>query len=394
MKEKEYKLLRDLTVINESARSIFSISRDEYAMCSYIQYRSADSRQAICGWCCDDKDDIAFFVGISRQALRKMVVRLEQKNLIETGSAKGHIRVTATWIDTETSCKQSLQEKIEEKSKSSKQSLHGQVNKVYTEKGNRVNKVSETNNVSKKDSNNKKELEKEVIEPQAAFAVTTHTPQPTINGMKIKTVEYDEIDVEEPKKKKPSPTKFKLQKQSAVWKVDPESEIQELLSDDLCRERLFRQCRVPLDRYDDYVDRFKLKVQSEQAEHNNRRDFRSHFFNWASLEYVREQKGERPTATTPDELLGQISAWYHANPEIWHQAKQFAGVETWTAAKLKTLVQRYCARQIADGRAGDTFEQHNGRIQVWLLTETKQTTAGPSANGNGRVYSEPKFRET
>lgn len=391
MKEKEYILLRDLTIINETARSIFRISRDEYALCSYVQYRSADPRQQIGGWCCDDKDYISFFVGISRQALRKMVVRLEQKGLLETGSAKGHIRVTAIWIDTETSCKQSLQAKVEQKANARKQSLHGHVNKVYTKNDNHVNKVSETNKVSKKDINKKKELEKDIIAPKTALSVTTHTPQQPIKNFQVTTVEHAVIELEEKPKAKPA---AKPKKQTAVWKVDPETEIEELRNDDLCKERLFRQCRIPLDLFDEYVSRFELKVGSEQSEHNNRRDFRSHFFNWASLEYVKEQKGQRPTANTPDGLLKEISTWYHANPAVWNEAKQYAGVQGWAAPKLKAVVQKYCARQIADGRGGDTFEQHNARIQSWFLTETKAAVAAPSmaSNGKGRALAEPKFR--
>lgn len=102
---------------------------------------------------------------------------------------------------------------------------------------------------------------------------------------------------------------------------------------------------------------------------------------------------DHPTATTPDALLNEISAWYRKNPAIWHEAKQYAGVQNWAAAKLKSVVQKYCARQIADGRGSDTFDQHNARIQTWFLTETKATVAGPSVNGNGRQnISEPRFK--
>jgi hypothetical protein len=175
--------------------------------------------------------------------------------------------------------------------------------------------------------------------------------------------------------------------------VDPETEIEALLNDYKCKEQFFTHYRIPVEFFETYVRRFELNTASMQDEHNNRPAFRRHFFAWAALEYKREQKGDRPTATTPDGLLKEISAWYHKNPLVWNEAKKFAGVQGWAAPKLKSVVQKYCARQIADGRGGDTFDQHNARIQSWFLTEPKAAVAAPSMNGNGREHlQEPKFR--
>lgn len=246
------------------------------------------------------------------------------------------------------------------------------------------------NNIDKSiKSNSENNVDKNA--PKKALSITTHAPQPPINDFGITTVEHAVIDLEENPKPKPA---ARPKKQTAVWKVDPETEIQELLTDELCKERMFRQCRVPLDLFETYVRRFELKVGSEQAEHNNRRDFRSHFFNWAAMEYIREQKGDRPTATTPDGLLKEISEWYHKNPALWHEAKQYGKVEKWTAEKLKGLVTEFCAWQIKNGNGNDTFAQHNAGIQSWFLRETKATVAGPSVNVGGRQhFSEPKFKE-
>lgn len=66
------------------------------------------------------------------------------------------------------------------------------------------------------------------------------------------------------------------------WRpVDPEEEVILMKSDDLCREHFFRQTRLPIDRFDTLLSDFLLKVKSESHQHNNRKDFRSHFFNWA-----------------------------------------------------------------------------------------------------------------
>jgi hypothetical protein len=131
------------TSINEKARSILEISRDEYALCSYIQYRSSDPRGKAAGWCTDTKQEIADFIGISRQGLHKMTAKLVSVRLLET-SSKGFQRVTGKWIDTESECKQSLHQSVNKVYTKRKQSLHQSVNKVdevYKELDNKLEKV-------------------------------------------------------------------------------------------------------------------------------------------------------------------------------------------------------------------------------------------------------------
>lgn len=101
-------LKKNYTNINEPAKRFLKISRDEYGLCAYVQYRSADPRQKIRGWCCDPKQEIAEWVGISRAGLYKMIDRLSGQNLLET-DAKGNLSVTAFWVDTDNECKLSLQ---------------------------------------------------------------------------------------------------------------------------------------------------------------------------------------------------------------------------------------------------------------------------------------------
>ena len=104
------------TTINEVCRKNLGVSRDEYALCSYVQYRSADPRNVRPGWCCDEKDEIADFVGITRPGLYKMVSRMVNSALLY--SEKSTYRVTEKWVDAENSCKLSL---------------HDDVNLVYTD---------------------------------------------------------------------------------------------------------------------------------------------------------------------------------------------------------------------------------------------------------------------
>ena len=106
------------TLIDEQARKELDITRDEYALCSFVHYRAADPRQKKPGWCCDEREDIAEFVGITRAGLFKMITRMEGKNLIEVDTQTRAIRVTSAFVDAEN--------KVQPR----KQSLHGRVNKV------------------------------------------------------------------------------------------------------------------------------------------------------------------------------------------------------------------------------------------------------------------------
>jgi len=107
-KQSTPKLKKQATNILEKARRIMGITRDQYAFCQYVHYRCADPRQSVSGWCCDTKEDIADFVGISRVGVHKMARAMEQSKLVSI-SIGGYYQVTETWIDIESDCKQSLQ---------------------------------------------------------------------------------------------------------------------------------------------------------------------------------------------------------------------------------------------------------------------------------------------
>jgi hypothetical protein len=127
------------------------ITRDEYALCSYIHYRASDPRQKQSGYCCDTKEEIAAFVRITRPGLFKMIDRMEKKNLLFVDAATRAVRVTERWID------------VENNTKERKQSLHDGVNKVYKERKQSlhdgVNKV--TMNIKVKKDNKKDKVERE-----------------------------------------------------------------------------------------------------------------------------------------------------------------------------------------------------------------------------------------
>jgi len=98
------------TTIHEDVRRMLGISRDVYAFCGYVHYRCADSRQKRSGWCCDNKQDVADFVGVTRRGLFKMAERVQEIGLIEI-SGSGDYRTTPKWIDAESKREQSSQNK-------------------------------------------------------------------------------------------------------------------------------------------------------------------------------------------------------------------------------------------------------------------------------------------
>lgn len=100
-------------------------------------------------------------------------------------------------------------------------------------------------------------------------------------------------------KKNTSPQVPAAPPQKGWMPVDPTAEIEAMRSDDICRERFFTVERLPLENYEGYLDRFLLKVKSEQHKHSNRRDFRNHFFSWARLTSPNGSGTAKPSTPTP-----------------------------------------------------------------------------------------------
>lgn len=193
------------TSINEKARNVLDISRDEYALCDYIQFRLADPRGKSGGWCCDTKQEIAEFIGISRPGLYKMIDRMEQERLIETDAITGFSRVTERWIDSVSECKQSLQDGVNKVYNERKQSLHSSVNKVTLNKENDI-KIDEI------------DIKVEAGKPQhAQQSETLIEPQP-VEAKKEKT---PPISARPPKKEKNTPKIHPENEQSFEYFSDP-----------------------------------------------------------------------------------------------------------------------------------------------------------------------------
>ena len=95
--------------------------------------------------------------------------------------------------------------------------------------------------------------------------------------------------VPEPQKNSP-PGSAASPQQSAWAPADPDTELNEMLHDDLCQERFFRQCQIPIDQFPRYIENFRLKANTEKKGYANLADFRGHFFSWARTEFEHQQK--------------------------------------------------------------------------------------------------------
>jgi len=78
------------TVINESVREHFDISRDEYALCDFIVNNTSVNSQ----WCVAHRWEMAEFVGITGRGIAKMVNKLCGLAILERGAIRGYIRAS------------------------------------------------------------------------------------------------------------------------------------------------------------------------------------------------------------------------------------------------------------------------------------------------------------
>jgi hypothetical protein len=275
------------TSINEKARHVLDISRDEYALCDYVQFRLADPRAKSGGWCSDTKQEIADFVGISRPGLYKMLDKMERLRLLEIDAITGFARVTGKWIDSVSECKQSLQAGVNKVYSECKQSLQGSVNKVT-----RI-----------KEEKEKREIEKEQQEEVAAaeFLVKSTTDFEGVTMVELQTLEAE-------KKESPKvPLKGSFPPQPARrWDAfDIDQAAQEFKRNQFSAENFARITGTPaaqmLDRFTEEVDAFVLEQKAKQTKYNRFDEFSSHFFNYAraKVRAGRNNQAQAPQQAPP-----------------------------------------------------------------------------------------------
>jgi len=294
--KKNKELKKRSTSIMEDARLVLDITRDDYALCQYIHYRSADPRQAKRGWCCDTKEDLAFFVGISRVGIYKMIDRLEGLKLIETDPTTGFVCACAHWIDTENEHREKANEK---KSNVNKVDTlpKDDVNKVYNEckqsLQDSVNKV--TPNI-KVEYDNKIDKEEEKEKPIAI----SQPPTPSLP---------ETIPLEEEEKKAPpvpvappAARRYDHQVFPNAQKHGPfslETGIAEIRGNQVMRDAFSMTRRVPAELFESYLTEFGLEQAAVDSAHHNLADFRKHFLNYSAKRYESEQKRKAADAPKP-----------------------------------------------------------------------------------------------
>ena len=446
---KEHKILMGTTSINEQMRRDLDISRDEFALCKYAHYRQADPRMIMAGWCTDEKDDVAYFVGISRQALRAMIQRMEAKNLLEISGAKGWFRATEKWIDTENACKETFRRELQERKDSRKETFHGNGKKLSTESGFDGKKLSETNKVSKLDIKEKEVVERKA--PQAA--VTTFTPA-QIDQTAVTLVEHEVFSLEAekentpnsagPQKEKepalqnagtleanPVPPTFQEEQQQSTYdlyktlEAKPRSKrtapagnnVEAEITDPEILE-FYQAISEMWAKWIDYKKREKkgtyksaeteavaiggLYRKSSGNPTAAREAILYSIENTYAGIYPPKANEAKPTAPrySPDDrpanpvtgadLLAEISKFYHANAGLWHQSLKEGNAEKWAQEKQVSTVKAFCLHQVSTGRATDTFAQLNARLQKWF--EKENTMGQPAFTGAPSIVHQAPAR--
>ena len=114
--------------------------------------------------------------------------------------------------------------------------------------------------------------------------------------------------------------------------------------------------------------------------------------------YSPEDRPANPV--TGNDLLAEISQFYHANAGLWRQSLKEGNAEKWVQEKQVGAVKAFCLHQVSTGRATDTFAQLNARLQAWFTKENSIQAASiagaPSTvhQAPARVSAPVRYQET
>jgi len=127
----------NFTIINHDARNKFGLTWIEYGLCDLV-YNLSNNPASENRWCYASKNTLANMLGISKQYVHKIIIKIIKLGLIERHSQTKYLKTTQLWFDTV----------IIKNTKDSKQSLLP-VNKVYSD-----SKQSLLHEIYYKDNNN------------------------------------------------------------------------------------------------------------------------------------------------------------------------------------------------------------------------------------------------
>jgi len=153
--------------------------------------------------------------------------------------------------------------------------------KISTTNGKTVNGFSVNGlSVNGKSVTNKKEEYKELIE--------VRTNSKVVEGEKKFSLESE---LEQSLKTE----KENIVRGAPAAGADIEKTIEALKENEFVREAFARVSRVPVEKYSEYLEEFKIKCRAEQAKHTNEGDTRKHFLNWARIRYQSESNNQKNT---------------------------------------------------------------------------------------------------
>jgi hypothetical protein len=268
------------TLVNEVARRRLNISRDEYALNQYIHYRCADPRQKVSGWCCDTKEEIAEFVGVTRPGLYQMIRRMQGIGLVEVG-VFGAFRCTEKFIDIENDCKQSLQPTVNKVYTDCKQSLQPTVNKVYTQY-----KVKEDISKSKEEEEEKAaSLCSSTFEAEKEKRIEVDFPAPQTAAVRLYDPQLPGVTILEPAPMPQYQADPRSNAPAPIERVSIPDEIEALKTDAAAKEAFTLSRKIPSSRFEEYVEAFRIDIAGRGETYPNVRKFRAHFFNWAGIRW-------------------------------------------------------------------------------------------------------------
>lgn len=333
----EPKLKKQATNILEKARRIMGITRDQYAFCQYIHYRCADPRQKVSGWCCDLKEEIGQFVGISRVAVHKMAKAMEESGLISV-SVGGYYKVTETWIDIESDCKQSLQ-------KNGKQD----VNFVYTGRKQSL----QINREKRKQS--------------------LHTPY------SIDNKEFDECENTPP----PAENFNNLEEEKNKWGLVPPPPAEAAAPG--LPEGTAEWTRETEDWLNKYADPTYL-VRTTGPENPGVTEVEGITLPAATaLTY-----DQYPRPKNSQELKERMRNYFVANPREWQDGVlEQSHATKWPPEKIGDCMTAFCAHQEAENNLKRTYGQYKGMLVKWFLAQPSFDRGKPGASAQQRPFNQP-----
>lgn len=85
------------TLIWHSVRRKLDVSVIEYVVADVI-HGLAGNRGPVPGWCYASRSTLAEIVGLSRQGVDKVIVRLAKKHILEVDFETGYLRASDRWV--------------------------------------------------------------------------------------------------------------------------------------------------------------------------------------------------------------------------------------------------------------------------------------------------------